>query len=384
MNMIDEETLEICLRKLAAGIPLEEILAEYPRQAFELRELLMAAQLAIPAGSAIRVPASAQVNSRRRFLEQARQLKQRQRKGIWPLLRFLRYNLGSVAFATAALVLLFVGFGSLRSLPGDRLYPVKLYAEQAEVSLSNQPGTRLELETSFDVRRAQEVTAMIQLRRIGMVRFAGFLKSSPKGDWSVSGVPTEWTNDNLPLAHQYVGAYVQLTGFLNARGVVQVQSVEPSLVSVSGILKSIAANGWQVDDLFVEVRPETQVNGVPKVGSRVTLEAARTEQALSVVAISVNIEGEPTSTHSISPTATASATPEPSMTPRLRETEEPEIKVTATGEPEENKPVVKPSETHTAEDEHSPELTPSPESHSEEHPSTPVPEPTDNHESGKD
>ena len=97
--------LEVCLTRMNAGSSIDELVNEFAgtaKQAEELRGLLETLQAAGPDKESLRVPASAQRNSRQRFLSQAQKLQRQPGAAslqIWlRFLRFLQHHSGSIAF----------------------------------------------------------------------------------------------------------------------------------------------------------------------------------------------------------------------------------------------------------------------------------------------
>ena len=279
-----------CLKKIEAGSSIDQVLADYPHLASRLREVLYAAQDARQAGKGVRVPASAQIDSRRRLLMQAQELKKRQKANIfWPFLLFLNRHLGSVMVALATIVLLFIALGSTRALPGDSLYPVKIVAEKAGSSIYVGPSSLMQREENFDSRRAAEINRLIVEQRTGAVRFAGFLENSDKTGWQVAGVLLGIPSTLKQQSQALLGIYVDVNGFLDAKGVVEVKMLQPRLVSITGILETVKENVWQVNNYTVVINNISQVTGTLRPGRQVTIQAARMRDSLQVLAITVRI-----------------------------------------------------------------------------------------------
>jgi anti-sigma-K factor RskA len=297
------EILEICIRRIEAGRTIDEAIADYPSEKEDLRALLQLALDARPQGRAMNVPSSAQVNSRKRFLAQAQQMQQRPRPAsLWSLLNFLRVNAGQIAFGLAAVALLFVALGSVQALPGDGLYPVKLAAEQAEVSLAGSSAERVTLESSYDYRRAEEVVQMILLKRTGRVRFGGYLNQTGTGSLDVVSIPLVINQQLDQQARGFINAYVEITGNLGADGKVMVDTLEPRLETLVGTIERLDAGEWLVGEKLVKITAASQISGSPQVGSRVTLQTAQLRDSQQVLAVSGEVAVE-----------TPSATPQPSQ-----------------------------------------------------------------------
>ncbi len=173
------QTLETCLRQLASGVSLEECLAAYPEQRAELEPMLHAAARLQSAGQLTAPPAFKQ-NARTRLLEKIASQPQQQAAPIPPppparpwwdrLLDAFRRPLAMPSMAVAAVIALMLLFGvfattatvAQAALPGDPLYPVKLWEERLQVRFSDDP---VQLQLEFAERRLQESLALQQEQR---------------------------------------------------------------------------------------------------------------------------------------------------------------------------------------------------------------------------
>jgi len=337
-----------CLQKLDAGYSTDQVLAEYPDQAEQLSTLLQAAAAVRPAGQAIRVPASAQIDSRRRFLAKASQLKRRKgAAGFWAVLHFTRRHLASAAFTLAALALLLIAFGSAGALPGDGLYPVKLTAEGIGASLAGHSGDPLAWETNLDRRRLKEVAQMIANGRTGTVNFSGFLDPAEGSGWLVSGIPLVLDENQIRAAGALTGGYVEVKGNVNRDGQVEVIQIQPRLFPLNGILQKMEPDQWLVNDTVVLLTSDTRISGTPQAGRQVFIQAARTRDAYQVLAVEISAgdDAAPEPTATVTPTRRPDTTPLPGLTPLT-------VQTPAPGEN------IKPIPTQTGNDDHETEKPP--------------------------
>ncbi len=325
-----------CLQKIEAGSSVEQVLVNYPHLANDLRDLLLIAINARQSAAGVRVPASAQIDSRRRLLLQAQELKKRRAStGFWAFLSFFRQNTSSLVFATAALTLLFIALGSTRALPGDRLYPVKIAAEQAESSIVSGSSAQMSLEDGFDSRRAAEVTQMIQDRRTGTVRFGGYLGKNKVNNWQAAGISLKIYTDFEQRAQNLLDVYVEISGDLDVNGLVEVTMIQPRLIPITGALQSVEGDVWKINDLTVQTNNSSVINGTPRPGKAIDIQAARLigTQQLLVISASVSDAGnmktsepkEVTLIPSQTPTPTLTQTPTFLPTPIITQTPEPSI-----------------------------------------------------------
>lgn len=162
-----EEILDICLEEIKEGIPLEEVLKQYPDYRDELKELLAIAKdikdTPLPEPSA-RGMASCLVK-----LGQALQL-QRQKPPKAKIPRLLYFP--SPAWAKAlvfAVIVILISWGtvtlSANSLPGDFLYPVKFVTEKVKFLLTLNPEGKVELRLIYSEERMQELVKHLDKRR---------------------------------------------------------------------------------------------------------------------------------------------------------------------------------------------------------------------------
>ncbi len=144
------------LERLAAGEPLETLLAELARQPDAQAELRLAArmQAALPRRMPAARRASAQVELQRAFERERGPAARRRRMLPVLLLRAAALGLAAVLVLSSAVVV------SADSLPGDWLYPVKRAAEEARVAMSVSAVGRARAELSLAANRLDELQRM--------------------------------------------------------------------------------------------------------------------------------------------------------------------------------------------------------------------------------
>ncbi len=286
-GMNDYSLLETCLARLEAGEDLESILAQFPDQAGKLRPLLTAALNARRSGAALRIPASAQIDSRTRFLAEARSMQKKQ-SGFLPRLRF--------AGVTAMVVFIFVAgvFGtslaSAKAVPGEALYSVKRAVEQAQLALTTDQVARLNLEEEFDRRRVAETEALTKTGRSQSVTLAGPLKETAAQAWTVGGVPLNLNPDQKAIAKSLSGSYVEVKGQVRSEGDLDVEDMELRLFNFSGTLEAMSDTEWLVSGVKVLVMENTQITGKPKIGKKVELTTLHYDEEY-FLALSVKVTG---------------------------------------------------------------------------------------------
>ena len=151
-----ENILDECLDRLASGETLEQCLQSYPEQAAQLEPLLQMAQ-AVTKASAILPRAEFKARARYEFRSalQAEATKRRQ-----PLFRLRRW---SVALMVVSILLLAGGgtaAAASNSMPDSPLYPVKLAAEQVQLTLTPSDIGKARLCAVLADRRVAEIICM--------------------------------------------------------------------------------------------------------------------------------------------------------------------------------------------------------------------------------
>jgi hypothetical protein len=324
--------LEDCLSRLEAGEDLETILKRYPQKAAEeLRPLLVAALKARRSGAPLRVPASAQIDSRTRFLLEAGR-RQSAQKSFLPRMRLV----GALA---ALIVLLFAGvygtsLASADAIPGETLYPVKRAVEQAQLALTANQSSRLDLEEEFDRRRILEAEQLEETGRTQSVTVAGPLELFTDLAWRVGGVKLNLTDDQIALAQSLSGSYIEVQGEIRGGEGIEVNSMELRLFTFSGLIESIQDDQWTVSGVKVLVMDTTQISGSPRIGKRVDLTTLRYEDdvylALTMRVTGGNSKNDSSSQQNSHPQSTVGTrqggeklekTPEPERSPESKEPE---------------------------------------------------------------
>ena len=159
---LTNEILERCLRELQAGQDIEGVLNLYPAYKDDLRPILEAMQAVWAAKGSDTVPVAAMARSRAKLMKAVYELKQAPPQSWWQRqFVFMRHAMIPVVTALVCFGMLFTGLASAKSLPGQALYPVKIAAEQAVLSLPASPSTQLAREENYDARRKGEVEELI-------------------------------------------------------------------------------------------------------------------------------------------------------------------------------------------------------------------------------
>jgi hypothetical protein len=301
---------------------LESALESYPQYADELRPMLEAAIAAQMVGEDIEVPIASQASSRTKFLNQAHILAQ-PKSGLFSSVHL------RLGFATL-LALLFLVFGSIstiavsaQALPGDTLYPIKLLGEKTQLLFTQDPNQRLELEKNFDQERAKEINELIQRSRSQTVNFAGELTAVGKNEWLVNGIRVIIAPGTEIVDELVEGLYVGIEGILQDDGVLLVRKVWARDTRIEGLIEAINGDQWTVDGVQVYITPETNIQGLPVVGSRVLIYASTASDGQLTALILQVVEVDLQVTDTIQPLSTDTREPKPTNTVKPSKTAEP-------------------------------------------------------------
>jgi hypothetical protein len=159
-----EQSLEYCLQELERTGDVEASLSRYPHYADRLRPLLEMAQATRAHYQAVPEAPGGLAAGRERMLAVAAQQRARgvpQTPAKTRLALALRFA-GVLLLAVLGMAIL--GGGVMRaasdSLPGERLYSLKLATEDARLALASAPKARVDLALQFVEERADEVQAL--------------------------------------------------------------------------------------------------------------------------------------------------------------------------------------------------------------------------------
>jgi len=194
-----ENILNECLDRLAGGETLEQCLRSYPEQAAQLEPLLQMAQAVIKA-SAITPRAEFKARARYEFHSALQAEATKRRRPLFSLGR--RW---SVALMVVSILLLAGGgtaAASSNSMPDSPLYPVKLAAEQVQLTLTPSDIGKARLCAVLADRRVAEIICMADKgdaqrvefatqrldKRLGMLAELASAEGKAEGEKGVPGV----------------------------------------------------------------------------------------------------------------------------------------------------------------------------------------------------
>jgi hypothetical protein len=226
------------------------------------------------------------------------------------------------------------------SLPGQALYSVKRFGEDARLSLTLSSAARQELREEYLAERRREVGQVLDAGQRAVLEFRGNLEQIGDDYWIVGGLKVTLHNDTLVEGHVAAGAMVV------------VKASAPGDGSLQALKLQVLTNPLLLTPVLTPVVTATPASTVTPT---VTAEPSRTPM--------------PTATATPTPSATPTQTPTPTVTPTLTPlpTETSTPAPTATSAPshtEEPEPTEPPDEDETEE----PEATDEPDPDETEEP----------------
>jgi hypothetical protein len=227
-----EAVLDESISALQAGIPIEEILAEVPDYATELRPLLYAATLLADPKPEL-APEETKAALRSHYMEQVLELP--------PVPPSLGDKIGAISrifkrrvtreavisdlitiTITVVLTLLMgallLAYAARSSIPGDFLYGIKILSENIQLSLVFDEQGKADLQDQFNQRRLPEIERLIQQNRAAAVQFQGDLEVKGEGLWIIEGYTIILTEDTAINSMPQEGDMVEVVGYLRTDG----------------------------------------------------------------------------------------------------------------------------------------------------------------------
>lgn len=199
-----ENILDECLDRLASGETLEQCLQSYPEQAAQLEPLLQMAQAVVKA-SAILPRAEFKARARYEFRSALQAEATKRRRPLFSLGR--RW---SVALMVVSILLLAGGgtaVAASNSMPDSPLYPVKLAAEQVQLTLTPSDMGKARLCAVLADRRVAEIICM-----------------ADKGDAQRVELATQRLDERLGMLAELASAEGEVEGEKGAPGVLMAPS----------------------------------------------------------------------------------------------------------------------------------------------------------------
>jgi Domain of unknown function (DUF5667)/Domain of unknown function (DUF5666) len=224
-------SLEECLSMLGKGSDLDACLQRFPEHAAELQPLLLAS-LAAKSVSNDHIPDAVIRRNKSKFLNTAAELREQKinRKST-KLISFQHSIRLGLAALLAVIVLALVGGTGLvnassGSLPGDRLYPVKLTWEDIRLKFTFSQANRDSLENSYKHERMVEINALFSSKRSEKVKFFGQVEDVRSDQIMVSGITISIIPETMIDGDILPGVWASVDGKTMQDGVVVASKIK--------------------------------------------------------------------------------------------------------------------------------------------------------------
>ena len=235
-----ESILDESISALQAGVPIDDILAEVPDYAAELRPLLYAATLLADPNPQF-LPDERKTALREAYLKQAAKLpspaptwsekvraishiirRRASRKAV--LSDMVTITITVILTLVMTVFMLYFAAGS--SLPGDLLYSIKRTSEAAQLSLTFDVARQQALIEEFNQRRLAEIEQLIKQQRVAVVQFRGILDAQGENLWVIAGYTVVLPEDAIIEGNPREGDRVEVVGLLRTTHVLVADSIK--------------------------------------------------------------------------------------------------------------------------------------------------------------
>ncbi len=234
-----ESILDESISALQAGVPLDEILAEVPEYAAELRPLLYAAMLLADPNPKL-VPAERKAALTAEYMAQVAQLppvhpsfgqKLQAVQSVIKRRLTPKMVLNDLLTVTITVILtlgmaaLVLGYAARDTIPGDMLYGVKQITEGAQLLLTTDETRKLELQNEFNQRRLAEIDQLVKQKRAAVVNFKGTLETKSATLWVIEGHTVFLPVDVNITGAPEEGDRVEVVGLLRTNNVLVADTI---------------------------------------------------------------------------------------------------------------------------------------------------------------
>ena len=210
----------------------------------------------------------AQETSRRQFLAAASRSHRNKRK---PSFRWLKWTAAALA-AMLLLAFLVSLVASLQVTPESSLYRLRRLVEEARLVLAGSVSQHLEIEKAIDMDRLAEVQTLIQAGRGPLqVTLVGGLSGMSDGEWVVGDIPVLVSPEAQLIGKIEPGMIIQVSGMLQPDGTIQAQRAQPREYPVRGRIQRMQDNLWIIDNIPIQLSPDTILRGQAAAGSQADL-----------------------------------------------------------------------------------------------------------------
>ena len=235
-----ESILDESISALQAGVPVEEILAETPEYAAQLRPLLFAATVLTnptpqPAPeerkSALRAEYMKQITTLPAvaappFSQKAQAVLRIIRRRLTR--RAVLSDLTTITLTvvlTLLMAVLMLSYVAQDTLPGDFLYGLKRASENAQLALTFNTGQHAALAEELNQRRLAEIEQLIRQNRAAVVQFSGPLETKGENLWIIAGQTVFLPTDVTLVGQPQVGNEVEVIGLLRTNNILVADTI---------------------------------------------------------------------------------------------------------------------------------------------------------------
>lgn len=235
-----ESILDESISALQAGVPIEDILAEVPDYAAQLRPLLYAATLVADPNPEL-IPDERKAALRAEYLEQAAELSPasptygEKLKAVTRIIRRRTSRQAVVSdlvtitvtiILTLAMVAVILNFMATDSIPGDFLYGIKQGSEKTQLFFTFSEEGQDGLIEEFNKRRINEIDKLIEENRAAVVEFRGTLEAKGETFWIIEGYNISLPADADLKGDPQEGNRVEVIGLLRANNLIVADSIK--------------------------------------------------------------------------------------------------------------------------------------------------------------
>ena len=228
-----ESILDESISALQAGVSIDEILAEVPEYAEELRPLLFASSLLADPNPEF-VAAEKKAELRAEYMRQVAELptisaptmaQKTQavlhvtKRRITPesLLKDL-LTVAATILLTVLMMILILNYLATAAIPGDVLYDLKRTSETIRLRFASSDAGQTELLEAFNQRRLEEIQKLIEQNRAAVVQFNGPLQTKGEQLWVVAGYTIVLPEDIIVDDAIQEGDILEVVGLLRTNG----------------------------------------------------------------------------------------------------------------------------------------------------------------------
>ncbi len=160
-------------------------------------------------------------------------------------------------------------YASNTSLPGDRLYGVKLAREDTQRFFTQDTSNRIILEERLSNQRLMEVTAVLENQRKVAVRFDGILYDMQPDHWIINNLLVQMPSNTPIDGNPTLGCYIDVRAQATPQWQLIATAIKVEGATYTGLLKAIESDFLTIDGITVAINPAMLLNPAVQVGDAV-------------------------------------------------------------------------------------------------------------------